>query len=199
MSFQKLGLSETDLRWLVRKGYVEHAQEITVNGDSERQFRSAGVKLSKRSCLVLTDDGAAYAQSLMSGETRIPTSSGTETVPQGDNGDDQPTSPATPIKPRWDGERHELWVGDQLVKQFKGQAKNQETILAVFEEEGWPPRIDDPLSLAEEIDPKRRLHDTIKCLNRKQRYQLIHFRGEGIIWECASEPACRTGEDRETR
>ena len=39
-------------------------------------------------------------------------------------------------------------------------------------------------------DPKRRLSDTIKCLNRKQANSLIHFRGdgtgEGIVWEFAA-------------
>jgi hypothetical protein len=32
-----------------------------------------------------------------------------------------------------------------VVKEFKLPAPNQETILTAFQEEGWPPRIDDPL------------------------------------------------------
>ena len=63
--------------------------------------------------------------------------------------------------------------------------------MSAFEEEGWPPRIDDPLSPHPDQDTKRRLSDTIKCLNRKQSNRIIHFRGdgtgEGVIWEFVEE------------
>ena len=59
-------------------------------------------------------------------------------------------------------------------------------ILAAFEEEGWPPRIDDPLPPKPDQDPKRRLHDTINSLNRNQQHLLIQFfgdgSGQGIRW-----------------
>ena len=89
--------------------------------------------------------------------------------------------------PRWDRERRELTVNGCVVKHFKWTAVNQEAILSAFEEEDWPYRIDDPLSPQPGQDSKRRLGDTIKCLNRKQKEALIHFRGdgtgEGIVWE----------------
>ena len=48
-------------------------------------------------------------------------------------------------------------------------------------------RIDDPLPPQAEQDSKRRLSDTIKCLNNKQINELIRFHGdgtgEGITWE----------------
>ena len=48
-------------------------------------------------------------------------------------------------------------------------------------------RIDDPLPPVPEQDPKRRLHDTIKCLNRNHRRKAIRFHGdgtgEGVCWE----------------
>ena len=38
---------------------------------------------------------------------------------------------------------------------------------------------------------KRRLNDTIKCLNRGQVYRLLHFRGdgtgEGVLWEVVGQ------------
>src|SRR5262245_14980341 len=49
------------------------------------------------------------------------------------------------IKPHWDERARELWYGDVLVKRYRGPAKNADIILAVFQEEGWPPAIDDPL------------------------------------------------------
>ena len=89
--------------------------------------------------------------------------------------------------PQWDTEARELRMNGHLVKRFKWKAANQETVLAAFEEEGWPHRIDDPLPPHADQDSKRRLSDTIKCLNRKQINQLIHFRGdgtgEGVTWE----------------
>ena len=47
--------------------------------------------------------------------------------------------------PTWDRDRQELRRGEYVVKQFKVPSPNQETILAAFEEEHRPPRIDDPL------------------------------------------------------
>ena len=86
-------------------------------------------------------------------------------------------------------------MGDVLVKQFKLPSPNQETVLMAFQEEGWPPRIDDPLPPHPELDPKRRLHDTIKCLNHNQQNRLIQFHGdgtgEGVLWELL-ETALRT-------
>ena len=56
-----------------------------------------------------------------------------------------------------------------------------------FEEESWPPRIDDPLPPSPNIDSKKRLHDTIKSLNRHQKQRCIRFmgdgRGTGVRWE----------------
>ncbi|MCA9067957.1 MAG: hypothetical protein KDA84_03490, partial [Planctomycetaceae bacterium] len=66
-------------------------------------------------------------------------------------------------------------------------AINQETVLTAFEEEGWPARIDDPLPPHGNVNPRRRLHDTIKHLNKSQHIHLILFRGDGtgkgVIWE----------------
>jgi len=91
------------------------------------------------------------------------------------------------VKPKWDRDRQKLSVENSIVKHFKVPAPNQEVILAVFEEEGWPTSIDDPLSPHPVIDPKQRLHDTINSLNRNQKNRLIHFRGNGsgrgILWE----------------
>lgn len=50
--------------------------------------------------------------------------------------------------------------------EFRRPAINQELLLAALEEEGWPTRIDEPLSRTPDIDPKVRIHDAIKALNR---------------------------------
>ena len=94
---------------------------------------------------------------------------------------------AEPQRPKWDRDRRQLRVGPNIVKEFKVPAMNQEMILAVFEEERWPTKIDDPLPRKSDIDPQRRLHDTINSLNRRQRHRLVHFSADGlaqgILWE----------------
>ncbi len=91
-------------------------------------------------------------------------------------------------RPYYDSERRELWWGGKLVKRFSQQAANQHLILCAFQEQGWPPRIDDPLSpRGHGTDPKRRLNGAIYRLNLNQLNRLIRFRGdgtgEGILWE----------------
>ena len=85
-----------------------------------------------------------------------------------------------------DSQLRELRLGSHLVKQFKVPAPNQQIVLTVFEEEGWPVRIDDPLPRHPEVDAKRRLHDTIHALNRHQKTLLLRFlgdgTGEGVRW-----------------
>src|SRR5205807_1210480 len=88
--------------------------------------------------------------------------------------------------PLWDPALRELrWEG-LLVKRFRLPAPNQEAILAAFEEDGWPARIDDPLPRDGRCDPHDRLHETLKGLNRNQRHRLIQFGGDGTgmgaIW-----------------
>ncbi len=82
---------------------------------------------------------------------------------------------------------HELRLGGELVKRFKRPPSAQGLVLAAFQEEGWPPAIDDPLPTQYNQDPKRRLHYTIRNLNRGQAPLRIHFfingNGETIRWE----------------
>jgi hypothetical protein len=177
-----VGLSASDLRWLVCRGYVEHGREVTPRGDDRRQFRSTGeLTFCRRTCFVLTRAGLAFARDVMDGKTTLQHEPSTVRV------DEAQGKAALGLRPHWDPERQELRLGDRIVKKFRSPAVNQETILTVFEEDGWPPRIDDPLPPAPEQDPKRRLHDTIKCLNRNQQNELVRFHGDGtgkgVVWE----------------
>jgi hypothetical protein len=89
------------------------------------------------------------------------------------------------VVPHWDEQRRQLMYDGVVVKEFRHPAGNQELILAVFEEEGWPPRIDDPLPPADEMDPTTRVRDTIRRLNRGQRHTRLRFRADGrrgILW-----------------
>ena len=53
------GLTISDLRWLVAKGFAEHGQETSFYGDAHRSFRpSRGLNFVSTSCLILTPRGA---------------------------------------------------------------------------------------------------------------------------------------------
>ncbi len=195
-----LGLTCNDFRWLVRRGLVEHQREVTLEGDDGRAFRPTGdLTFPEATCFILTVAGVSIACGSCPAATAraSPSSSSPDEenvrVTINRNFSKNGTGPqGEPSLPTWDSERRELRINGKTVKHFKWTAVNQEAILAVFEEEGWPARIDDPLPPQPEQDPKRRLSDTIKCLNRKQKNELIRFRGdgtgEGVTWE-------RVGQD----
>jgi hypothetical protein len=79
----------------------------------------------------------------------------------------------------WDRRRRELRLGRAVVKRFRQPAPSQEKILDAFEEEGWPPRIDDPLPPLPGQEAKKRLQTTINNLNRGQGAARICFGGGG--------------------
>jgi hypothetical protein len=89
-------------------------------------------------------------------------------------------------RPFWDSQRRELRLGNVVVKRFRQPARNQETVLAAFEEDGWPDRIDSPLPEESAAETAHRLHDAVKKLNRQPVPRIRFFsdgRGEGILWE----------------
>lgn len=181
------GVRNNDLRWLISAHYVDHAQEVRFHTEAERQFDSSGgLSFSDRSCFVLTAAGEKFAR-LVCGNCEEHTDHTESTSPAG-----QPLPQREDVVPHYDSERHELLVASCCVKRFRTPAVNQETILMAFEEEEWIARIDDPLRPLAEIDPRRRLHDAIKCLNRRQLHRLIVFRGDGtgqgVLWEFADSP-----------
>ena len=166
---REIGISSEELRWLIGKRLVDHAEENSQTGATKRTFEAAGgFSLTGRTCFTLTDIGIELLREQRLSEPRH-------------------CADDSCVRPEWDEVRHELRLGDIIVKKFKWRAANQEAILSAFEEEGWPPHIDDPLPPISEKDPKRRLSDAIKCLNRKQLNALIRFcgdgTGEGLYWE----------------
>jgi hypothetical protein len=161
------GMTHTHLRWLQANDYVRQAAEQTCARRRQRVFRAAAnLSYSGATCFVLSANGVAYARAAAGGP-----------------------APATGLeepRPFWDQVRRELRVGGALVKRFRQPAQTQELILAAFEEEGWPPRIDDPLPPRKHQLTKRRLHSTITNLNRGQGPGFIRFAGGGdgqsVLW-----------------
>lgn len=60
--FYDIRFSNSQLRWLVAKGYAEHGQETSAFGDTRRSFRPTdGLTFSTTSALALTESGDAFA------------------------------------------------------------------------------------------------------------------------------------------
>ncbi len=176
------GLNNNDFRWLAQHDYIEAGVEVTLQGESARLFRRDGqLRLTPTTCFVLTEAGHRFAAARLG----TPRFNGAPVAADSVNG--AGAARTADLGPCWDRDRQELRFGAVIVKQFKVPAPNQEMILAAFEEEHWPPRIDDPLPPLPSQDPKRRLHETITSLNRNQRRRLIRFMGDGsgqgVRWE----------------
>lgn len=195
---RKAGLTNSDLRWLICRGFVAHAYEVPPESEEQsRSFRDAPkLTFSRSSCFVAMEPGIGFIHRVLDLEANAPLpnhrptdftihhADGNATLQIESKGAGNRSEAVVPV---WDRDRQELRVGDQVVKQFKAPAPNQELILSVFQEDGWPVRIDDPLPPSGSRDPKRRLHDTINSLNRCHKVFMLRFLGDGrasgIRWE----------------
>ncbi len=173
-TLQALGTDVEDVRVLLCERLVEHGLETTRPRAKHRSFQDgAGLRLRTNSCFVLSDRGLRLLRSLPPAMPRPP-------------GEVDPT----PL-PVWDESRRELRLGVRILKRFRQPAKNQQTILAAFQEEGWPARIDSPITAGSNEDAQERLHNTIKRLNQ-QIEPLIRFHAdgnaEGVMWRIEPSP-----------
>jgi len=66
-----------------------------------------------------------------------------------------------------------------LIKKFRVPAPSQESILAAFDEDGWPERIDDPLPRLRGSDASGRLGEAVRGLNRRQKHAYVRFERDG--------------------
>jgi hypothetical protein len=185
-SLLALGLTTSELRLLVYQGLVEHAQEITEPGDAARRFvRCCNLDFPPRTRFVLAQP-ARSARDGDGNEGTVPLLPRLALIGSGASGAVARRSP----RPRWDSTCRLLHFGSQIVKRYRQPAPNQERVLAAFEEEGWPPRIFDPLPPRGDQAPTRRLQDVIRFLNSNQQNSLILFlgdgTGQGVLWQTAA-------------
>ena len=159
------GLNKRDFRWLACMELVHVAEQ---NGSSRhlwsREEFCSSANATDGVTFILTEVGATLARRVIGHDRRGNRARG----------------------PNWDCLLRELRVNGQLVKRYKVPSPNQERVIRTFHEEGWPLRIDDPLPQDTDQDPKKRLNETIKSLNRHQSRRLIRFHGdgtgEGVCW-----------------
>jgi hypothetical protein len=174
-----MGVPEPALRWLVVKGYAEHAHELTTFSEADRRFRpSPNVSFGPKTRFVITEAGAEFMR---------------------DNQEEASAS-IVPFRtqaavvapmPYWDARMRTLYFGDQIVKRYRQPAANQEKVLLAFEEGAWTHIIDDPLPFDPEACAEMRLRDTIRRLNSNQANRLVHFYGDGsglrVAWETVEQ------------
>ena len=149
-----------------------------VQTDTTRRFQPEfSLAFTKKTCIVLTDAGHQWlaAQRPAPAVLRLY---------------EEPAVAA--LMPHWDGRTRTLHFGDRIVKRYRQPAENQETVLAVFEQEGWVHSIDNPLPPIDNESPSEmRLRDTIRRLNLNQANALVHFYGDGsgchVLWEAVAE------------
>lgn len=182
------GVSISELRLLVFMGVVFHGQELAnPSGDARRFMLLPKNAIPAKTCFVLSPQGAkAFHQHSSYGQAPSAKSIVRAEAPALDL---YGAPPALAI-PIWLVRKQELLFDRLIVKRFRQPALNQQTILNAFQEELWAIRIDDPLPPAVGQDSRRKLNDTIKCLNRHQANPLISFRGDGsgrgVLWESRS-------------
>ena len=228
-----VGLTTSDLRWLIKRGLVEHRRETTTADATHRTFAppEKNMAFTPSTCFALTDQGVKgiEKEDIESDETDLPanTISFVSALESADEPSHQPARPSlasaggsnierspadaseieltqfeqrrhhttagfrskpqSNVVPNWDRVARLLLVGETIVKRYRVPSPNQEALLDAFQEEGWPASIDDPLTPLPDQQPKRRLRDTIKCLNLNQATRLLRFRGDGtgqrVLWE----------------
>jgi len=175
------GLTDTDLWWLATLGYIDFATETTPTEWNQRTFRQDGPHyLTPKIGVILTEAGAAFAgQRHFSGPRDNVRLGGT---PARKDLESRPSD-----LPFYDKAAREFWGRKLLIKRFRQKGRDQETILAAFEEQEWPPRIDDPLPGRNGLNRQRHLRDTTDNLNRNQQHRLIKFMGDGtgqgVLWD----------------
>lgn len=181
-----IGLTLNDLRWMARQELVQYKKEVTKEDEDRRRFAFLGnLSFPERTCFVLSPNPKVVpVRSVTAPELEAAGRDCVDPVWGVDSSGDARGLQNLPV---WRSEVRALVFHGRIVKRFRWPASNQEAVLNAFQEEGWPERIEDPIPPHAGQEPKRRLADTIKCLNRKQASQLIHFRGdgtgEGVIWE----------------
>jgi hypothetical protein len=171
---RECGSGADTLQWMLFQGHVDHL---------ERREAGWAVRPSAvadwRSAFALTPRGEAFGEVLLC-LLLLPESEGEFDWAWG-------MLQVGLLTPRYDAEERLLSWGQHALKSYRQPSGNQETILLAAEEMGWPRVFDDPLPRPRAGNPKVRLHDAIKKLNRNQETPLVHFKGDGtgtrVGWE----------------
>jgi hypothetical protein len=190
-SLRRYQLTNSDLRWMVGRGLVQHAVEVAPKGDKRQFQRPERLVLSQSTCFVIAPAGieAALDQSVLNGSTHseTPASVDAAAMPEAI----PPLPPAQTSKPvarpTWNRDRQELTVGKVLALRLTIPAPHAESLLATFEEQDWPEEIAAPMPMF--LAPTQ-LQRAIATLNRRLRTPILRFEALGtsaVRWRFTAE------------
>ena len=182
-----LGMTTSDLRWLIKRGYLSHAREITAPQDADRRFEPSEQNLAfaKNSCFVITEAGLAILAQSGRGEPcgrrnayggwrrscRYLAQTGlvTRAGPVADSQIDLPSralaarQPRQTLIPSWNRNSRTFSPGlatsSSNTSEYPRQIRKPSWMR--FRKRIWPASIDDPLPPLMDQQPKLRLRETI--------------------------------------
>jgi hypothetical protein len=178
--FRAKGIGEPVLLWMIYQAHVEHLRAVPRSARGRPKPQAVdSLRIGEASAFSLTEAGEAFAERFLD-DVLVPAENGAfraawDLLFLG------------PLPPHYDKEDRVFAWGRHVLKCFRQPSVNQELVLRAAQEQGWPVWFDDPLPRVSGTNPKTRLHDTTKDLNRRQAESLIHFKGDGsgrrIGWE----------------
>ncbi len=177
---QAVGLTDTDLRWLLGQGLIDHAIEETGPTDPGRVFhKSLNLALFERSCVVLTPSGIDQLRQKWEDMSEALSHHGKGVIEQAAGREHRG-------RPHWDEATHTLYWHGCIVKHFRHDAPNQVAVLYTLQAQRRARWVSiEP----KEIGTKEHLHDTIKNLNRNVR-PYLRFNQEGSGNRVGWKPMC---------
>ena len=93
------------------------------------------------------------------------------------------------VKPYWNSDSGELYLGGRLVKRIPRRATNVRKILDAFQGKGWPDQLENPLDCKVKARAQH-LCDAVRSLNTSQVERLLEFTsirlGKWIAWRMAN-------------
>ena len=163
--------------WMYYQGHVEHLQPKRVAHTRKRRWHAVDtVHFNKSSAVALTGRGATFAEEFLSASLTAGAKEKRAAWARLITGR---------LTPRF--KKNEFTWGCHVLKHFTQSALSQRLLLQALEEDGWAALSDNPFTGGGRINPKTRLHETIKSLNHNQKKNLIHFGGDGtgqrVGWE----------------
>jgi hypothetical protein len=174
-----IGISPEVLQWMLYQRHVDLFEEGLRGGERPHWFLKPGAVVEDQSAIALTPLGELFAELLVAA-LLLPSDGEEFAWAWG-------LLRVGALTPSYDKENRLFAWGRHALKCYRQPSPNQESILLAAEELGWAPWFDDPLPRGGEANPKVRLHDTIKSLNRHQSPHLVRFLGDGtgrrVGWE----------------
>jgi len=158
-TLEQQGLTHANLRFLTAKGYLQHARRVSSRGAAKPKYEALGAaRFTRRTCFVLTEAGLVLARAVCR------EAAATDPLRPADA-----TNPVPAVGPHYDSVRRILYYDGRVAKRLQREAPVEERLLLSCQAQKWKKLITDPLDQVPGTNPKKRLHDAVRNLNRAWR------------------------------